>query len=744
MSTASNKESVAKALGPDSGFSWESTEIGTIQSDSNSINFEDEWNIFSSLVASTVAVPSKSNTNTAVGKSLNEPTTPTTNSEALNKQATPTANVLAIKKRTSPTANRVALNKPTTPTASNVWENHFKNVISNPGTEDEFNCSLFEALRMSLRDFVLPIGKNGSGSNLIVLRSSLNVGFGKEVLRTNLGFTEKYGLSRNSKPDHGCYVFGRANEVYDVTAVVELKLDETSCNYFVYNKGKRSIEAPDFWSAHAPMGQAILYSMDVWHCLARRGISVNSVPVVILAGTKKLEDSKRSKLGTDMILKDPKKICCLEAHICIPEYCGEEFSYSVDRLISFDGTTGLSSDEALSTETAEASRNSRDKRAIAIYIRTMRLGLKLALEISKNRSANRSASCSIKPPVSLCCRQLLSTGNTAPLIASPIPYGNVFPEMSLSVKQGEFFQKTMPTVEDFSGFSSWKWFFNFKVKVDDVLIDAKLPENCLVKVSCVAVHNTSVNRVFCKEALKELHGSSAELRREVSKVLLGFCHTGESGTLITLMKDLRMGEKKFQMLEHQKYRQLGKLSQLWLAFCVLVKSLLLPMANENIIHLDIRSTATFTYNILVSDPNDEDICELRLIDYDSLVFDFSSSGTEQDGAIYWKDLKHTVVTVEGIVKKSAHRYLLWQVLWIAYRWHTPPSAFAAPGTLPEELTASTFLCSLFEDNHYMDFKNWLGTTTVTAIREALETKTITAKEITETLDCLGRAFSENV
>jgi hypothetical protein len=699
MSTASNKESVAKALGPDSGFSWESTEIENVQSDSNSINFEDEWNIFASLVAGSVD------------------SAPVLNASVAN------------------TADEMVEDP-----AVSVWKNHFKNVISNPGTEDEFNRSLFEALRMSLRDFVLPIGKNGSSISLIVLRSRLNVGFGREVLRTNLGFTERYALSRNSKPDHGCYVFGQANEVFDVTAVVELKLDETSCDYFVYNKGEWSIEAPDFWSAHAPLGQAMLYSMDVWHCLARRGISVNSVPVVILAGTKKLEDSKRAKLGTNMVPMDPKKICCLEAHICIPEYCGEEFTYSVDRLISFDGTTGLSSDEVLSAEAAKASRNSRDKRAIAIYIRTMRLGLVLALEISRKRSASHA----INPPVSLCCQHLLSTGNTAPLIASPIPHGNSFPETGMSVKQGEFFRKTMPKIEDFSGLSNLLWFFNFTIEVDGVLVDVQLPENCLVKVFSVAVHNASVNHKDCKEALIKLHGASDELKKEVSKVLLGFCHTGKSGCLITVMKDLRFGDKKFQLLEHQKYRQHGKLFQLWAAFCVLVKSLLLPMANEKVIHVDIRSTATFTYNILVSDPTDEDICELRLIDYDSLVVADSASGTKQVDAVYLEDLKHTVLTEKNIAKKSAHRYLLWQVLWIAFRWHTLPSAFAAPGTLPEVVTASTFLRSLFKDNHFMDFKNWLGTTTFKAIREALETKTITAEGITNTLDSLGRVFSENV
>jgi hypothetical protein len=205
------------------------------------------------------------------------------------------------------------------------------------------------------------------------------------------------------------------------------------------------------------------------------------------------------------------------------------------------------------------------------------------------------------------------------------------------------------------------------------------------------------------------------------------------------MKDLRVGEEKFQILEHQKYRLDGKLPQLWSAFCLLVNSLLLPMANVNVIHLDIRSTATFTYNIMVCASND--VVELRLIDYDSLVFCDSTSGTKQEDAVYWRDLDDAVVTVKGISKKSAHRYLLWQVLWIVFRWHTPPSASAVLGSLAEKPTASNFLISLFKENYYMDFKKWLGTKTVESIKKTLETETITATSITDTLASLAGAFN---
>lgn len=144
----------------DRWFDWKSVEIEKIQSDSHGISFEDEWEKFSSLVADA----------THDGKA----------------------------------------NKQTLPTANEVLENHFQSVMTNTGhlyaSHESFSNALFEALRNSLDGFACPPGNR---SNLIVLQSTwMNVGFGRDVHRTKLGFKKEYGLSMDSRPDHGCFVFG--------------------------------------------------------------------------------------------------------------------------------------------------------------------------------------------------------------------------------------------------------------------------------------------------------------------------------------------------------------------------------------------------------------------------------------------------------------------------------------------------------------------------------------------------------
>jgi hypothetical protein len=136
------------------------------------------------------------------------------------------------------------------------------------------------------------------------------------------------------------------------------------------------------------------------------------------------------------------------------------------------------------------------------------------------------------------------------------------------------------------------------------------------------------------------------------------------------MKDLQADGRNFKVLDHQKLHGQGKLPQLWSAFCGLVNSLLLPLADVNVIHLDIRSNEKHTYNILVDENptgsgNPNDAIVLHLIDFDSLVVGTSTSGTQQDQAIFWESIKK--FGAKG-TWNSAHRYLLWQVLWIAYTW----------------------------------------------------------------------------
>jgi hypothetical protein len=94
------------------------------------------------------------------------------------------------------------------------------------------------------------------------LRSSC-VGFAEELKRDKLKFHSKYGISKSSIPDIACVI--DADGVVDTMAVIELKLHDRGCKEFV---PKRSL---DLEKDHGPVGQALIYTQDTWHSIARRG-----------------------------------------------------------------------------------------------------------------------------------------------------------------------------------------------------------------------------------------------------------------------------------------------------------------------------------------------------------------------------------------------------------------------------------------------------------------------------------------
>jgi hypothetical protein len=240
------------------GFHWKQAEMEKVQSNSHNVSFATEWKkLMDCISAITETTPAKTMTD-----------------EGLS------------------------------------WE-HYKKVI-NPGpdhvykTESAFSDLLFTALRASLNEFIIP---TVSDANQIALKNS-PIRFGRGISRATLGFPVNYGLSQDSISDHSCFVLGskatsqnqqendciscdmKKENVFlhnDLTAVVEIKLEKTSCKSFAVNS-KKIVTKPDLKELrHAPIGQAMLYSLDDLHCLARRGQSVTSLPVVLLAGNQTKE-----------------------------------------------------------------------------------------------------------------------------------------------------------------------------------------------------------------------------------------------------------------------------------------------------------------------------------------------------------------------------------------------------------------------------------------------------------------------
>jgi hypothetical protein len=318
----------------------------------------------------------------------------------------------------------------------------------------------------------------------------------------------------------------------------------------------------------------------------------------------------------------------------------------------------------------------------------------------------------------------------AKLISSPIPCEDHLRKSELFISQEELLQLKNPTKGSFSGIEDISWFIDVKTDDDELTTD------CLSKVSCVSVHNTHVPLLLCHLALNKLHGASNALKKELPKVLLGYSPTDDL-SLVLIMNDMIF--QNFAMLDHQKIHSKKELFQLWTAFGVLVKSLLLQMANEGIVHVDIRSTCTHTYNILFRYSSSNQI-ELCLIDFDSLL-PFQSVGAaklkEQNSAIYWKHLAKNVAT--KVKWKSAYRYLFWQVLWLAYTWY--PTSAVSQNVPPKEQNAKVFFYYLFAENYFVDFKNWLGKEEVEDLKNSCMAE-LSADKVEKALDVVTKAFGQ--
>jgi hypothetical protein len=182
-----------------------------------------------------------------------------------------------------------------------AWKHHFRDVIAATyPSEQDFSDALFQALRDSLGDFccepqptsrIEPKSKKPEP----ILLQGCNIGFDTQVYRdASLGFRDNYGISTGSMVDHACVLFRdqSSNEgagslskkqrpsksrgagtddskkattgerFNDVTAAVALKHIYSSC------ADHNGTERLDLRKA---IGQALMYTVDTWHCLRRRG-----------------------------------------------------------------------------------------------------------------------------------------------------------------------------------------------------------------------------------------------------------------------------------------------------------------------------------------------------------------------------------------------------------------------------------------------------------------------------------------
>jgi hypothetical protein len=491
-----------------------------------------------------------------------------------------------------------------------------------------FKLSLFRSLEKSLKGLCV----ESSDTKSIRLINS-NVGFAMEVdSARDLGFPPNYALSTGRIVDHACVMFqdNHAWKIRDMTAAVALKTMYTSCMDF------SNQQEPDLVEAHAPLGHGIVNSMNVHHCLARRGhVSESPIPVVVLAGRVRER-------------KNPIGLRCVLGSVHLPEKIGDPFRFLVDRCIPFSEETG--------------------KLAVAIYLKTMCFGLATANSIN-----NRI----LQGAVSLCCSTPLTKlqFHSSPVSDAARTSGSVKVSQadlfSIETAKNTLVQDVLSDLSTDISSDEYSTFRFFEPGPETV--------RCLVKVHCRSVHNSAISPEASSTAFKRLASANDNLKQEISKVLLASVYIAGGIWLVTVMRNL---SPTYGLLSHDN-NNFPPGSQLWAAFAKLVKNVLLPTADIHIVHTDIRFSPdkNTTYNILGSRNGDGSI-DLRLIDFESLV-------------VYGPNTRrypeHTyAISMDHFSTRSAHEFLFWQVLWMAYAW-CPRQAHE------DTVTASDFVQGLFSE-----------------------------------------------
>ncbi len=588
--------------------------------------------------------------------------------------------------------------------------------------EDAFDLALFNAFEGCLKvvddELNEKIDKNYFLVKLIQRREN-NHGDGKEyavglarhntVVRdlyfptddaagTMLSENSASGPSNDSKPDHAVCLFEKQGirgwKVRDCFAVVELKTSDTSCAEFEPDAvSDGHIAEPNLKDTHCALGQALLYTLGgVLPFHARRGVLGQSLPVAILAGLKKVDDSKTQESDGDLakvnktvelgagkggkkddniertiVGSEPEekrqrtlpttgKLQWVSASIGIPEDCGGQFTYIVRDYERF------CSDPRLESQLIE--------QALVLYIETITFGLRYALNVLVAIEKGD------RVPPKPASGQSLKIGEQVlfgcAFCASPIHQANSFvhllPGEKWKITQGELFAGVLNLRRMFDDDDpNCVNFLDHKTEKPD---EARV----LVKVSSRTVHFPLIDPFHAFVALdvirlkaaaskiarwmspekKRVMRASAVLLNEFGSVLYAAVKT--SAGMLTIMSDLSaQGYTTLSAADHR-----GKLPVLWEGFQNLVKNVLLPMARMGIIHADIRPGFDETSNVLCKlegEGTAEMKASLKLIDYESVV-----------KISVWKAPVANGSYIEKQLNWSATTFVWWQCLAIAHAW----------------------------------------------------------------------------
>lgn len=434
--------------------------------------------------------------------------------------------------------------------------------------------------------------------------------------------------------------------VDQILAAVELKMSDTACRRFDVESTKRSLgsdeaservrvqcfrESND--ARYGPLGQELAYVFG--HVLwgrAALGLEIErSLPMAVVAGKRIGEASPKDAL------------CWFHGNLLVPEECGGKFRFNVDAIGGFD----------------EDGRRASGMEALAVYANVMMNGRSAAQDWLKSHAT-------LRPPVPMCGRTLRFGSEDLSgmrLELSPVTKGddrvdvpdddstpavNTAPKIS----QGELFAGEVDMARLRNG--------NPESKAISWCNDASEGFNSnkvMVKVSSRACYNSLVGR----EGLVWNHKRMAawsQVRRLLSQSLFGVYSTALGYGLVQVMPDLT--HQGFELLCPESLKDDNQWNSMWHAFKAFVDKILIPLAEADVIHPDLRPGYNCTANLLYN----RTAKEMRMIDLDSLVL-FTTWSQSNPG-----DDRYIVDRSDGFQGEllSAHDFVFKQVVVITGAW----------------------------------------------------------------------------
>jgi hypothetical protein len=579
--------------------------------------------------------------------------------------------------------------------------------------EKEFSKGLFAALRQCLESHQLIDECKDSDDEVIVFKHGKTENYAIGIVRAADGtrkpdngesnYTVNSTLAAEIRLDHCCCLLQRENEdddewsVMECLSAAELRLSHQNlCVPFENQENmERSI---DLAGGHAALVHVMFYAMDwVLPGLATIGQLEDVVPWAVIVGAKK--DTRRKRKTKRVSIESNRWV---SGKIVVPQVCAEHFTYKVTGF-------GRMNDNKSDDDDAIAD-------AVSVYLETILFGLGAAKRFADSPKPVQFVPASGKmvkigtKELNLTLRSSATMGRSSQNLPND---GNQW-----SICQGEIFTGRL-NIHDIVQADLVERGVLFVFNKEDQEVDV------VVKVVSLAVHGYFTQRDSPLRGIERIYenneGKKTWILRDFPTVALDIsnilyaAYRAFNGIIMITADLSKQGYKK---LRPQKDNV--SLAVLWTAFQELVERVLMPMADLDLVHTELRPGFNLTSNILCKVQGQQ--ATMEIIDYECLVCLHNHNFRQQFDSRY--------VEPDLTMKWNAMTFLLRQCILVAYAWKEK---------IPQHVMKHVYLKYMLTDTgRDIVFPAWLE-----PFRAMAKVKETTRQGLHEALCMMGHLFAES-